>query len=59
MEIKDVLNGADIVFISAGLGGGTGTGAAPIIAQAAKEVGALTVSVVTTPFRFEGRKDRS
>jgi cell division protein FtsZ len=55
-EIKDVLNGADIVFISAGLGGGTGTGAAPIIAQAAKEVGALTVSVVTTPFRFEGRK---
>jgi cell division protein FtsZ len=55
-EIKDVLNGADIVFISAGLGGGTGTGAAPIIAQAAKEVGALTVSVVTTPFKFEGRK---
>ncbi len=55
-EIKDVLSGADIVFISAGLGGGTGTGAAPIIAQAAKEVGALTVSVVTTPFRFEGRK---
>jgi len=55
-EIKDVLSGADIVFISAGLGGGTGTGAAPIIAQAAKEVGALTVSVVTTPFKFEGRK---
>ncbi|WP_456393903.1 cell division protein FtsZ [Nitratifractor sp.] len=55
-EIKDTLAGADIVFISAGLGGGTGTGAAPIIAQAAKEVGALTVSVVTTPFRFEGRK---
>jgi len=55
-DIKDTLAGADIVFISAGLGGGTGTGAAPIIAQAAKEVGALTVSVVTTPFKFEGRK---
>ena len=55
-EIKETLAGADIVFISAGLGGGTGTGAGPIIAQAAKEVGALTVSVVTTPFRFEGRK---
>jgi len=55
-ELKDTLAGADIVFISAGLGGGTGTGAAPIIAQAAKEVGALTVSVVTTPFKFEGRK---
>ncbi|WP_300367622.1 cell division protein FtsZ [Hydrogenimonas sp.] len=54
--IKDVLAGADIVFVSSGLGGGTGTGAAPIIAQAAKEVGALTVSVVTKPFRFEGRK---
>ncbi len=55
-EIKDILNGADLVFISAGLGGGTGTGAAPIIAQAAKEVGALTVAVVTTPFKFEGRR---
>ncbi len=55
-EIKDTLAGADIVFISAGMGGGTGTGAAPIVAQAAKEVGALTVSVVTTPFKFEGRK---
>ncbi len=54
--IKEVLSGADIVFVSSGLGGGTGTGAAPIIAQAAKEVGALTVSVVTKPFRFEGRK---
>ena len=54
--IKEVLNGADIVFVSSGLGGGTGTGAAPIVAQAAKEVGALTVSVVTKPFRFEGRK---
>ncbi len=55
-DIKDMLAGADIVFISAGLGGGTGTGAAPIIAQAAKEIGALTVSVVTSPFKFEGRK---
>lgn len=55
-EIKTTLAGADIVFISAGLGGGTGTGASPIIAQAAKEVGALTVSVVTSPFKFEGRK---
>jgi len=55
-DIKEILEGADIVFISAGLGGGTGTGAAPIIAQAAKEVGALTVSIVTSPFKFEGRK---
>lgn len=55
-DIKEMLTGSDIVFISAGLGGGTGTGAAPIIAQAAKEVGALTVSVVTSPFKFEGRK---
>jgi len=55
-EIKTALEGADIVFISAGLGGGTGTGAAPIIAQIAKEVGALTISVVTKPFMFEGRK---
>jgi len=55
-DIKAMLEGADIVFISAGLGGGTGTGAAPIIAQAAKEVGALTVSIVTSPFKFEGRK---
>jgi len=55
-DIKEMLDGSDIVFISAGLGGGTGTGAAPIIAQAAKEVGALTVSIVTSPFKFEGRK---
>ena len=55
-ELKDILAGADIVFISAGLGGGTGTGAAPVIAQAAREVGALTVSVVTNPFKFEGRR---
>ena len=55
-EIKNALMGADIVFISAGLGGGTGTGAAPIVAQIAKEVGALTISVVTKPFKFEGNK---
>ncbi len=55
-DIKEMLDGSDIVFISAGLGGGTGTGAAPIIAQAAKEIGALTVSIVTSPFKFEGRK---
>jgi len=57
-SIKTMLTGADLVFISAGLGGGTGTGAAPVIAQAAKEIGALTVSIVTSPFAFEGRKRR-
>jgi len=55
-EIRDALDGADIVFIAAGLGGGTGTGAAPVIAQIAKEIGALTISVVTKPFAFEGRR---
>lgn len=55
-EIRAALDGADIVFISAGLGGGTGTGAAPVIAQIAKEVGALTISIVTKPFMFEGRR---
>ena len=55
-EIRASLEGADIVFISAGLGGGTGTGAAPIVAKIAKEVGALTISVVTKPFMFEGKK---
>lgn len=55
-EIKAALEGADIVFISAGLGGGTGTGAAPVVAKIAKEVGALTISVVTKPFKFEGKK---
>ncbi len=55
-EIKNTLNGADIVFIAAGLGGGTGTGAASIIAKAAKEIGALTVAVVTKPFTWEGKK---
>jgi len=55
-DIRTALEGADIVFIAAGLGGGTGTGAAPVIAQIAKDVGALTISVVTKPFAFEGRK---
>ncbi len=55
-EIKTTLEYSDIVFIASGFGGGTGTGAAPVIAQAAKEIGALTVAVVTTPFSFEGKK---
>ena len=55
-RIMDVLEGADMIFITAGMGGGTGTGAAPIIAQVAKEMGILTVAVVTKPFSFEGRK---
>lgn len=55
-DLRRALEGADIVFVAAGLGGGTGTGAAPIIAKIAKEVGALTISVVTKPFSFEGRK---
>lgn len=55
-DIKNSLEGADIIFIAAGLGGGTGTGAAAIIAKAAKEIGALTVSVVTKPFTWEGKK---
>ncbi len=55
-RITEVLNGADMIFITAGMGGGTGTGAAPIIAQVAKEMGILTVAVVTRPFSFEGKK---
>jgi len=55
-KLSEVLNGADMVFITAGMGGGTGTGAAPIIAKLAKELGALTVGVVTKPFMFEGKK---
>lgn len=55
-ELTQALRGADMVFVTAGMGGGTGTGAAPIVAQVAKEVGALTVGVVTKPFTFEGRK---
>ncbi|MBE6612971.1 MAG: cell division protein FtsZ [Ruminococcaceae bacterium] len=55
-EIKAVLDGSDMVFITAGMGGGTGTGAAPIVAKAAKDMGILTVGVVTKPFAFEGRR---
>ena len=54
--IKDALSGADMVFITAGMGGGTGTGAAPVIAKAAKEMGILTVGIVTKPFAFEGHR---
>jgi cell division protein FtsZ len=57
-DLYEVLKGADMVFIAAGIGGGTGTGAAPIVAQIAKEVGALTIGVVTRPFTFEGAKRR-
>ena len=55
-EIEDCLKGADMVFVTAGEGGGTGTGAAPVVANIAKKAGALTVGVVTRPFRFEGRR---
>jgi cell division protein FtsZ len=55
-RIKEILTGADMVFITAGMGGGTGTGAAPVVAQIAKELGILTVAVVTRPFSFEGRQ---
>lgn len=58
-ELYDVLKGSDMVFVTAGMGGGTGTGAAPIIAQIAREVGALTIGVVTKPFTFEGSKRAS
>ncbi|HOC08484.1 MAG TPA: cell division protein FtsZ, partial [Bacillota bacterium] len=54
--IENVIQGSDMVFITAGMGGGTGTGAAPIIADIAKQLGILTVGVVTKPFTFEGRK---
>lgn len=55
-EISDILSGADMVFITAGMGGGTGTGAAPVFAEVARELGILTVAVVTRPFPFEGKK---
>lgn len=55
-EIEEALAGADMVFVTCGLGGGTGTGAAPIVAEIAQEQGALTVAIVTKPFKFEGRK---
>src|SRR5262245_62255434 len=55
-EIEEILKGADMVFITAGEGGGTGTGGAPIVAEIARNLGALTIGVVTRPFSFEGRK---
>jgi cell division protein FtsZ len=55
-EIKKLLNGTDMVFITAGMGGGTGTGGAAVVAEVSREVGSLTVAVVTTPFAFEGKK---
>ena len=58
-QLQDVLKGADMVFVTAGMGGGTGTGAAPAIAQISRELGALTIGVVTRPFGFEGRKRAS
>lgn len=54
-EIKQILQGADLLFITAGMGGGTGTGAAPIVAEIAKEMGILTIGIVTKPFAFEGK----
>ncbi len=55
-QISEALQGANMIFVTAGMGGGTGTGAAPVIAKVAKEMGALTVGVVTRPFSFEGPK---
>ena len=55
-EISEAIKGADMVFVTAGMGGGTGTGAAPIVASIAKEMGILTIAVVTKPFTFEGKK---
>jgi len=57
-ELKEVMKGADMIFITAGLGGGTGTGASPVIARLARETGALTIGVVTKPFNFEGARRR-
>src|SRR5437870_11378817 len=58
-KIIQALDGADMIFVTTGLGGGTGTGAAPVIASLASELGALTIAVVTKPFKFEGRKRQS
>ncbi len=58
-QIKNALRGADMVFVTAGEGGGTGSGAAPVVARIARELGALTVGIVTTPFRFEGTRRRT
>ena len=58
-RIVELIEGSDMIFITAGMGGGTGTGAAPIVAQVAKELGILTVAVVTKPFEMEGNKRTS
>jgi cell division protein FtsZ len=58
-QIKNALRGSDMVFVTAGEGGGTGTGAAPVVARIARELGALTVGIVTTPFRFEGTRRKA
>jgi len=58
-EIEEVLKGADMVFVTAGEGGGTGTGGAPIVANVARSLGALTIGVVTRPFGFEGKRRRA
>jgi len=55
-DITDIVFGSDMVFVTAGMGGGTGTGSAPVVAKAAKEAGALTIGIVTTPFAFEGKQ---
>jgi cell division protein FtsZ len=55
-DIKDIVFGSDMVFVTAGMGGGTGTGSAPVVARASKDVGALTIGIVTTPFFFEGKQ---
>ena len=55
-RVKDLLKGSDMIFIAAGEGGGTGTGGAPVVARMAREVGALTVAIVTRPFGFEGSR---
>ena len=57
-KLKDAIKDADMLFITAGMGGGTGTGAAPVIAEIAKELGILTVAVVTKPFSFEGKRNQ-
>ena len=56
-EIEEALRGADMVFVTCGMGGGTGTGAAPVVAEIAQDLGALTVGIVTKPFSFEGKKE--
>ena len=58
-RIAELLSGSDMVFVTAGMGGGTGTGAAPVVAEVAKELGILTVAVVTKPFDFEKRKSNA